>query len=292
VASQFLIAASEKCHVTEFLNYREYLLAVFEHLKRELDSYSYKKFSQDLELSPDNASWLIITGRRKISPSVCLTIIKEFGLKNIERQYFEILVKHNNARKEAEQETLMQKLVELRGRQIENPEIRNKLQYFSKWYYPIIREMVGLSEFVSDPTWITKKLQCRLLPAEVQESLALLESLGLIEFDPSRGRHVQRGGDITPSAEIDGIAAMRFHQMMLQLAGLSLGAVTDEDYDINALTLRLSLRNFEKAQKILGEAFLKIYRLESVSSEDERLYQANFQLFPLTKLAGTKRSAK
>src|SRR5689334_872579 len=102
--------------ITDFLNYRDYLSALYAKIHEANKSYSYLKFSEDLGFSHTNVSWLIVTGRRSLSPAACDKVLKAIGLKGDSRRYFQVLVNYNNARIPNKREELFQRLMQLKSR--------------------------------------------------------------------------------------------------------------------------------------------------------------------------------
>ncbi len=275
-------------NVMSFISYREYLNQIYLQMKSRQRSYSHKKLSDDLGLGSNNSSWVIITGRKKLGPQSRQKIIEALGLKSIERQYFETLVEYNNCRKGKNKDELLDKLINLRDRSLDDPELKRNLKYFSRWYHPVIREMVGLKYFKNDAQWICQNLNDRVLPNEAEETLRLLLDLGLIKHNKMTKSYQTSGENITPDDQVDDLAMLRYHQEILSLTSNLLAQLDEEEFDINALTIRLSEKQFSRAEKILYDAFYKIFRMEEEDPTDseKRLYQANFQLLPLTKKMG------
>lgn len=275
--------AAKTLAVNEFLDYRQYLKNVYEYLKKNAPQYSYLQFSQDLGLSESNVSWLIVTGRRKITPQSLKKISHALDLKHKARIYFETMVKHNNSRRAKDQQAWLDKLLKLQLDLI-NESSQGGLEYLSEWYYPIIRELAGMRNFRAEPEWIAKQLNCRLLPQQIENAISLLAKLNLIAWDPEKDTYVQTGGAVKPDRSVARFAAIRYHEQMLQTAMESLSRVPAAERDYNCLTLRLDEEQLKAATAILNDALSKVFALEEKSDPGrERLYQVNVQLFPLSK---------
>ncbi len=283
MSASYLKRAAEKQKISKFLSYKEYLEAIYLFLKEDLSKYSFKQYSADLAVAPDNASWLIITGRRKLTESSAKKIAAALGLKKLRRQYFLALVKQNNARVPEDQEKWMKKVHQLKWKIEQDASHVGSLEYCSKWYFPIIRELVGLIQFNPNPNWISKVLFPKILPKEVEYALETLQKLNFIHYDKKQDRFQQSQDKVDPTLEMDKIATLRYHQHILQLTYNCINQVPEEEYDINALTLRLSKEGFDKANKILLKACEDIFALEEKPEQTHALFQINTQLFPLTR---------
>ncbi len=284
-----LLAAVARNPVTDFLGYRDFLLKLYDFLKEESPSYSYQQLAEDLGFSRSNVLWLVITGRRRLSPSATGRIIKALDFTGIERRYFEALRAYNNARRADEREAIFQELVALKKLTVAKPDAQHALEYFSEWYHPIIRELVGLEDFRSDPEWINERLIIQLMPMQVHRSLELLEKLGLIAYDRKRGKHVLTGGQILPDRDVDRMASVRFHQRMCDMAREAVTRVAASRREMNTMTVRIGDDIAMKASAILYRACEQIMKLEAESkSKGDQIFQVNVHLFPLTKTPGSK----
>lgn len=266
-----------------FLSYRDFLQAIYQHLKTTKKRYSYNKFSEDLGLSNCNVAWMIITGRRKLTANNLQKVVPALRLKGKPRQYFTTLVKHNNSNRPDQREKYFQHLIDLRAEDPTASTHLNNLEYFAKWYYPIIREMAGLDHFQSDPDWIAQNLMMKVLPKQAEKSLELLEKLELIQYDDEAKRHSRTKEQIFPDRVVGPMASTRFHEKMCELAKESVTRVPPEERELNVLTVCLSQEEAQKAAALLYEAAEKIFKLEQKSEDAERVYQVNLQLFPVTK---------
>ncbi|MFW7379824.1 MAG: TIGR02147 family protein [Oligoflexus sp.] len=269
--------------IFDFVQYTDYLAAIYAELKNQLSSYSYLQFAEDLGFPRSNALWLIISGRRKLSPKAAERILKSIPLKSMQRRYFLAMVRHNNANQGREREKFLQDLIEIKAQVIPDHEDRERLEYFSEWYYPVIREMVGTTWFQSDPQWIAEQLFMKIMPKQAGYALDLLERLNLISWDVSKGRHVLTGGQVHPTREVGPIAAIRYHEKMCEIARDSVTRVPSSLRDLNALTVRLKPEDAARVKARLIELCHEVFAMEAASqgSEDENVYQVNMQLFPL-----------
>lgn len=283
-----LLVAKDRFPITEFLSYREYLLKIYEFLKAESPAYSYGQLAEDLGFSRSNVVWLFITGRRRISPSACQRLVEALGFEGTAKRYMENLRLYNNARRTDEREAIFLTLMELKTKATSTEDGQRALEYFSEWYYPLIREMIALEDFRSEVDWINQRLVAPLMPMQIHKSLELLERLGLIVYDRRQGRHVQTGGQVLPDRSVERIASVRFHQRMCDMAREAVTRVSASRREMNTMTIRVSDDVAMKASEILYRACEQLIKLESESKAGNQIYQVNVHLFPLTKSPGSK----
>lgn len=273
----------EKFIVTSYINYREYLKDIFSFLKQEENKYSYYTFAEQLGFSASNVIWLVMTGKRKLSPKSGEKIEIALDFNSDEKKYFNLLIQYTNISKPGVREELFQKILKISTANIQTDNDKDIVEYSNEWYHPVIREMTNLKEFSSDPDWIASQLQVRVLPKQIQKSIELLERLNLIYFDQEKGRHFCKQGHVTPEKRYRKLAQIRFHQKMTEIARDTLAITPAKVRDYNAVTLSLNEESMAKAKDIIHHAIAKIMELETSQGCNKVIYQFNSQLFPITK---------
>lgn len=271
-----------------YLNYREYLQALYLAAKRTVRPYSYLTFSGDLGLSESNVARLIIRGRRRLGKRSADEVCRSLQLSREERRYFLLLVAYNNARKPEERERLFQRVLEIRSGAVADALDRARLEYFSEWYHPVLRELVGLPDFDPDPAWVNQHIYRRLLPRQIEVSLKLLERIGFIRFDSELRRWVQAETTIATAPEVGGLGLIRYHKEMLDMAKDSISQVPALSRSLNAMTVRLTPEATQKAKGEIQRFVERILALEEEAGQgSEAIFQLNLQLFPVT-VVGTQ----
>ena len=277
--------------VTLYLNYREYLQALYDATKARVVSYSYLRFADDLGFSATNVLRLIICGQRPLTEKSAKKIAKSLALHGDQLRYWHTLVGYANARLPADREKLFRVLLDYKSR--EHPHELNALEaeYFQEWYHPVIREMVGLADFDGNPEWIQQRLAFPLRIEPIKRSLRLLSKLRVIHFDPQTGCYT-RAGHIKTSREVDSLALIRYHQTMIDMGRESITRIDVQYRDIQAVTVNLPIAALAQLKGRIQELISETLSLETQhaqSSTDRDVIQLNIQMFPFTQSAGKKR---
>jgi uncharacterized protein (TIGR02147 family) len=235
---------------------------------------------------------LVIAGRRRLTRHTTTKIMEALALTRYSRRYFSVLVKYNNARSVAAREQLLTQLVELKARKLPAPEERQKIEYFAEWYYPVLREMVGIDGFREDEGWIASQLYSHLMPKEIRRALDLLLELGLVARDPQKRTLQQTGGQVRPNRIVSELAGIRYHERMLDVAKDAIYRVPPEQRDLNALTLCVSAKAAERLMDAVQDFCRRAMALEGEHADDPHklVYQLNLQLFPFTRAAASARA--
>src|SRR5262249_28071501 len=135
--------ASEECtrpSLTAYQDYRAFLRDLYRQKKTASTRYSYRKFAEELGFGPSNHLHLVIRGRRNFSPQGVSKVAEALSLSSFEKKLLANLVSENQTR----DPVLKKKLQDDRKAMIaRRPSLLSENQhvYFSKWYYPIVREV-------------------------------------------------------------------------------------------------------------------------------------------------------
>lgn len=277
-----MLSAADTVHVASFLDYREYLVAIYQYLKHH-HKISWTRFAECLGFGPTNVLHLICIGKRPLSTKAAQKIAPQLLPKVHQREYFIALTKYQNCRDPRQRDQQFNTLLRLKNRILTSAEDRTILEYFSAWYHPVIREMTFMQEFKSDPEWIAERIFPRIRPEQARKSLDLLVELGLITFDQIRQRHVATSQTISTGDEVASIAIVKYHQESINLGRESLTSVEQIRRDVSAITICVSETT---AQQIKNEIQLFRKRMLSIADNQQdgnQVYQLNMQLFPLTR---------
>ena len=116
--------------VTHYLDVKEYLNAVYKHIKKDLSKYSYHLFTEHLGMEQSSLSHLIITGKRNISNSAAESMVKHLGLVKLNRRYFLKLVEMSRAKSEDERDNALSQLIKLKAESAKSKLGKDALNFF------------------------------------------------------------------------------------------------------------------------------------------------------------------
>jgi uncharacterized protein (TIGR02147 family) len=269
-------------NIYDYLDYRSYLSDLYHFFKAETSHFSYRYFSKKAGFASPNFLQLVINGRRNLTNTSIAQVAKGFSLKKKEREFFEYLVFMNQATVHDEKDHYYCKMMSMCGSKNIRTLAKDQYEYFSKWYYPAIREMLSFGADAATPEQIAAKLNPKISVSRVGLALRLLERLQLIVHRPD-GRWEQVHRDISTGPEIKSLAVAKFHKEMLQLASESIDRFNGSQRDISALTLSIEHENLTELKARLVSFRRELMTLAGGDENPDMVVQINFQLFPLTK---------
>lgn len=277
-------------NIFHYLDYRHYLEHFLAAKKLLHPNYSYRVFCAKAGLSSRSFLSMVLQKKRDISLKSLDGFCWAFEFKKKERKYFETLVKFNQTLKPALKknyyEELLSQLSKHRGTELRT----GQYAFLSTWYAPVILEIIGLEGFNDDPNWICQKLNHLITPKQAKDTLGLLGRLGLVSLT-NDGHYVLTQKYFDTPDEVAEVAAYDFHNNMLAKAQESLARHEMRERQITGITSAMSQAQFEQVQEIIRECEDRIVQeLEKSQEKGERVYQIQFQLFPLTRGSTTPRN--
>lgn len=272
--------------VYDFSNYREFLKSYFQAAKARDRKFSFRYFARITGFSSSNFLMLVMNGKRNISMDSAEKIAGALKLNKEETIFFRNLVMLNQSRTAEGRQIFAEELLRSRAFKKLHPLKEAQFNYFSHWYYVMVRELVGLPEFKEDPQWIADNTVFKISPAEAKRALEELHRLGLIERNSS-GRLIQSQRRLTTGDEVTSSSVAQFHREMMKRASESIDVVSRDHRDISSVTLLTSRESAGKVKEMIQKFRKDVMRVLAEADRANAVYQLNFQLFPLIELKGT-----
>jgi uncharacterized protein (TIGR02147 family) len=287
--AKLIVAIASRVSVSRFLDYKEYLQAVYEAIKQELGKYSYLNFSDDLGFSKTNVLHLIIKGKRPLTSKAAVRIADILQLGSKDRKYFEDLVAYHNSRDSVERELLFQDLLELKTKEVRSEDaLLAQLEFFSEWYHSAIYELCFTQNFSSEPKQLAASLTPRIRPEQARKSLELLERLNLLSRDEETGSYKPTHSRISTGDEIASLAITRYHQRMIELGKESLTSIQAQARDVSSVSIAIPSSLLPEIKKEISVFRKKLLSMAEQAQNADVVYQTNIQFFPLSRDKGAK----
>jgi uncharacterized protein (TIGR02147 family) len=268
--------------VFHFLDAREFLRRAYDVEKRRNPALSHRYIARTMAAGSSSFFKDVLNGRARLSPPRVAKFAKIFRLTRPETEYFENLVLYTQAESEDEKERCLRRLTQ------GSPARRHalleafQLEYVKKWHYAAVREYLALEAFKGDYEALAAGLRPAITPAEAKEAVQLLLKLGLVRKNAQGG--IEKVDDVVttgPSADRESLkSGIRAN---LELALRALDDVSSDLRPFSYLTLSVSEESFDFIREKLRAVRREILDVVTRDTAVDRLYQLNFQLFPISK---------
>jgi uncharacterized protein (TIGR02147 family) len=267
--------------VFQFTDYREYLKAYYEYQKRRSPAFSYRYFARKANINSSGFYKNVIDGKRSLGRSLILKFSEAMKLRNKEADYFENMVYFGEARTVEEKRIYFERMMSLR--KLDAFQVQaGQFEFYSKWYYSAIRELIGLIRFKGDYAALARMLEPSIRPDQAEKAIRLMEELGLIHKD-EKGIYRRSQNLITTGPEVESLNVANYQFACMDLAKEAIDRHAPALRDTSTLTLSLT----EEAFKLFKEEIIsfrkRLLGMEQKFTNADRVYQLNTQFFPLSK---------
>ena len=268
--------------VFEYEDYRKFLKAMYEYLKKTRHGFSYRSFSRSAGLKSPNFLKLVIDGQRNLSSDGIERFSRALHLANNEAEYFRNSVFLNQADSLDEKHYFADQVLGSKHFRKYHPVRSAQYTCYSRWYILAIRELIATHEFREDPHWIAKKIIPNITPSEAQSALNELMTLGMIKKD-ANNRLVQSDPFLSTEEEVPSLAVTEFHRQMIRHGVDSLERFPPESRDISAVTLGLSEKSAKTVKELIQKFRGELMSIAAQENAPTKVMQVNLQLFPLSE---------
>lgn len=285
-----------------YTDYREYLKDFLKNRQAIGEAASYRWLNQRAGFTSPNYLHLVIHGKRHLSSDASVRLGKVMKLNRSEADFFYKLVEFNKAKTLSQKEKVAAELVQFKGYQNIYPLAETQYEYYQKWYYVAVRELLNLELESHNPKYMALQLLPEVSEKELTLALQVLSRLELIQpqtniknvetNNKSNKKWKPTNESISTGNQVSGpisrMAVVNFHKAMLNLASQSLDRFPGKERDISSVTIALSEKSFDTARKKVQELRRDLMALAESDKNKERLYQFNFQIFPISKCRSKK----
>ena len=260
-----------------------YLKSVYLEIKNIQKSFTLNDYSKELGFGHNNTMAQIHTGHRQLSQKSAVRIAEILRLNRHEKHYFLALLELSLSKTQAEKEKMMALVLELKGRYGKQYEAREELQFFNRWHHSVVFELLQANTAKTTKD-IAKSCTMSLSEEEVTESLNLLEQLGLAAQDkPGSKQYIKIKDDFSAGGRVPGMAIIRYHQEMMNLAKASLEETPPNYRDISSVTISVNEELVERLKADIAMFRKYLLFMASQCEDAGKVMQVNIQLFPLNK---------
>jgi uncharacterized protein (TIGR02147 family) len=272
----------KKINIYEYTNFRDYLKAFFEKSKNENPDFSHRYLARKLGLATPNLILLVMQGKRNLTRTLSFKIARFFRLTKRENIYFDSMISFLQAKSHDEKNKYFESMTEIRRKVFAARIDEWQYEYYKNWYNPVIRELAIDPDFKGDEKWIAKRLSPSVTAIKVKRSIKLLLRLRLLR--KMGRRYVQSNPIVSTGPEVNSLGIVDFHRKTCQLAAESFDRYRRNERSITSCTISIDDVRFQKLK--LEIADLRKIALLSAQKPNKktRVYQFNFQLFPVSKI--------
>ncbi|MBO6135858.1 MAG: TIGR02147 family protein [Fibrobacter sp.] len=269
-------------NVFMYFDYREYIRDVLETLQK--DGLSLRAIQESAGLSGSAFFTRILDGSRPLSTANAKTLVTAWGMGEDEAEYFMDMVKFGNERDVDRREGHLKKLLAVRSRNREYALQDSTLKFFSKWYYPVLRDLLPLVPAGTSAERIGRMFTPALRAPQVQSGIDYLVEAGFIAIGED-GKYAVTSPIVSTPPRVRSTILRKYHLKNLEINAEVYDSFTSDDRSITSVTCSLSKEGFEKVREEIAALREKILAIAREDKSPDRVCHVGFQLVPRAKEA-------
>ncbi len=274
-----------KISVFMYFDYRDYIRAVLETMQSK--GLSLRAIQENAGVSGSAFFSRILDGSRPLSIANAKNIAKSLGLSVDESDYFLDLVRFGNEKNVDVREELLRKLLAVRANNQEFALQDSSLKFFSKWYYPVLRDLLPLLPPNMPAEKIGRMFTPVLRAPQVKSGIRYLMESGFVTLDENGVYRVEQPIVSTPP-RVRSTILRKYHLKNLEVNSEVYDLFTSDDRSVTSVTCSLSKESFEKVREEIAKLREKILALSREEKNPDRVCHVGFQLVNRAKVKEVK----
>ena len=275
-------------NIYDYFDYREYLNTVYITRKQNEKGFSHRFFSREAGISSPNYLHRVLKGERALQGEYIEKFCIALKLTRGESRYFKTLVQFNNTSEPAEKEHTLRTLLSLRYRRGLHRINDRKLQFFKKWYYPVIRELAVILPFKDDYNLLARNCVPRITAQQAADAVAYLLKNEFLQKDTDEN-YLRTNPVITSGDEVRSTILRNYHRQVLSQSIDALDTIKTENRDISSLTLSVSRKTYFAMKKEIQDFRKRLLAMAKEDTNPEMVCLAGFQLLPRSQMDEKKK---
>ncbi|MBN1577682.1 MAG: TIGR02147 family protein [Chitinispirillaceae bacterium] len=265
-----------------YTDYRKFLKDFYSEQKKHHSFFSYRYFCQKAGITSPALYTEVVSGQRNLTGRTIESFIKGMGLSESDAAYFRTLVHFNQTENEQEKVQALERLRGLRRKVKQDIVPLDLYEYFSTWYYPVIRELACLLDWKGDYRLLARALIPQIKKSEAERAVKFLLEKGFLKID-DKGRCLQTNPALSTGSEVSSLAIRAFNEIMAKRGVEAIRQFPPSERDIRTVIAGVSAHSYALIKEEIREFISRVVRLVDDDKSSDRVYSLNLQLFPLSQ---------
>lgn len=272
--------------VFNYTDYREYLSEYYTFQKSINSAFSYRYFAQRAKIKSSGFYKEVVSGKRSLTRTQIHNFSIALKLNKKESEYFENMVYFSEAKSMEERRRYFKKMMSFYDSRAFKL-MSAQYEYFSRWYYVAVRELLSYINFKDDYKVLATELNPPIREDQAKKAINILKKLKLIKKD-KKGFYKRCDAVISTGYQgndklIYTMNIINFQKEMMDFAKGAYERSSFDKIDMSTLTLSISEENYKEMKEEIAQFRKKLLGMAEKDENPDRVYQLNHQFFPLTK---------
>ena len=262
-------------------DYRKALADLWEARKASQPGLTHRVFARDAGFSNPGFLGDVVAGRRKLSADALRKMVKGFGLRSGEADFFRLLVRHNQAKDPDERHELWRHILARRSRASftrMNPAL---VRYYQDHRYPLVRTALQCMDWRGEPAQLATFLDPPMAPAVAARIAQDLKTWGLVAVDEN-GRWKPTSDFVEPPPTL-GEQVRELNRTWIGHGAEAIARFPAERRHVSSMLLSVSQETAAEVRRRIESFRTELFELLRSDRRPDRLLQLNIQYFPRSR---------
>jgi uncharacterized protein (TIGR02147 family) len=266
-----------------FEDYVDYLREWYLYAKRF--GLTQKNFLKKAKIN--SAAFLsdVISRRKKIGKRNINGFITALELKKDEKEYFRLLVEKELCKDPKQKISIIEKLAELRKKNLSSCLENRTMEYFASWRYPVIREFIVCKGEISSPKEIVKSLiNLKLSTLEVKQALSKLIKWGLIEYDSNKNVYRAVNTAALSYQDMPHPVVNDVKRTLIEASIHAMEEMPKHERHVSMTIKGISKQTYDSLSNKIDALRKEFLEIQEQPQNVDKIISLNIQLFPIMKI--------
>lgn len=264
-----------------YIDYRSYIRDFYAE-KKKTARFSYREFSKMAGFSSPVFIKLVIEGKTNVSRSSITKLSKAMGLAREEREYLKKMVLFDQAATIDKKMMYLNEMKKFQGSIAIEMLSNDQFEYFSKWYHPIIKELLDISTFNGDYASLSAQIKPPITEVDARQSVELLQKLGVVYKADDGQFHATHKFLTTEGMSMGQLAIKNMQKTMALLGADAIDSVPRESRDISGVSISIASESIPRIRDEIQVCRRRIMEIAASDAPCDSVYRVNFHLFPVS----------
>lgn len=227
---------------------------------------------------------MVLDEQRHLSKDLAIKTAQILGFNKSEKEFFLSLVQFNKAKSPGERLEAVQSLRKVKEFKQALIDESSLFDYYSDSVHVVLRELCTIRPMTLEE--MERSFRPRVERGHLMKALETLERLGLLQRQGERWE--VKDAHLATKNKVTKAAVYKFHQDMIAKGAQSIDLFPASEREVTCVTTKLSAESFRKIQQKISDLKEQILFLSEQDQAADRIYQVNFQMFPLTNSSKDK----
>ncbi|MCF0215273.1 MAG: TIGR02147 family protein [Fibrobacteraceae bacterium] len=265
-----------KISVYSYFDYREYLRDMLNFLMNQSKGSSLRAIQAELGVKGSAFFTRILDGSRPLSLENAKVLVSSLQMEEAEREYFLTLVKFGNEKNVDKREIYLKKLIGARSQNDSYALQDSTLDFFSKWYIPVIRDLLPLLPAGVSSTKIGRMLTPPLKSVQVENAIEYLTQNKFVALKED-GTYDIVDPIISTPPRVKSTLLRKYHKKNLEINSEVYDELTSANRSISSVTCSMSKEAFEKIRVEIAQFRDKVLAIAREDSNPDRVCHLGIQ---------------